>query len=170
MAPEPKEEATRESVTTVALEAALEEEKNRLKRVMADFSNFKKRAAADRDEIIKFSNEAFVMALLPILDNFERAVASAEKIEGSGAVEELIKGIALIKKQLEDSLERLGVKPVVAVGKPFDPHFHEAIMKRASDAPVNQILEEVQKGYTFYNKLIRPSMVIVSGGKDHKES
>lgn len=143
----------------------LEEEKNRYVRLLADFSNYKKRAAAEREEILKFSNEAFVMALLPTLDNFDRALSAAQNhsSEAANGLEELVKGVALIKKQLEDSLERLGVKPIEAMGKPFDPHFHEAIMKRESDAPHDQIIEVVQKGYLFHNKVVRPAMVIVSG-------
>ncbi len=140
------------------LKKELEEQKDRLLRVMADFDNFKKRAAAEREEIICFAGETFIAAILPILDNFDRAFASDHK----QSPDEFLKGMALIRRQLEDTLEKMGVKSIECVGKPFDPFLHHAIMTRESDQPENTVLEETQKGYTLHGKVIRPAMVIVS--------
>jgi len=139
----------------------LKDEKNRYLRLLADFNNFKKKTEGERDEIIKFSNEIFVMGLLPIIDNFERAIAASK----SGS-DDLIKGILLVKKQLEDTLSKLGVEIIESVGKHYDPHKHEAIMKKESeDMAENTVMEEMQKGYMFHGKVIRPSMVVVSTKK-----
>ena len=140
------------------LKKELEEEKNKFLRALADFDNFRKRMAAEREEIIAFANETFITALLPIIDNFERAL----KKENQGSLEELTKGIALIKRQLEDTFEKLGVKVIESVGQPFDPILHHAIMTRESDNPENTVIEEMQKGYTMHGKVIRPAMVIIS--------
>lgn len=141
----------------------LEEQKNQLLRLMADFDNYKKRASQERDEIICFSNEATLLALLPILDNFDRAMDHAEKAEGHSVNEEIIKGFALIKKQLEDVFSKMGLKQIEAAGKIFDPFYHEAVLTRESkDHEEGVIIEEMQKGYSLKDKVIRPSMVIVS--------
>ena len=140
------------------LKKELEEEKNKFLRALADFDNFRKRMAAEREEIIAFANETFITALLPIIDNFERAL----KKENQGSLEELTKGIALIKRQLEDTFEKLGVKVIESVCQPFDPILHHAIMTKESDNPENTVIEEMQKGYTLHGKVIRPAMVIIS--------
>lgn len=142
-------------------ECKLEEQKNQILRLMADFDNFKKRAASERDEIICFSNEVLVLELLPILDNFERALSHAEK-DPASASSEFMKGMALIKRQLQDVLTKVGLSPVEAIGKQFDPYLHEAVLTRESDQEDNIVVEEMQKGYKLKEKVIRPSMVIVS--------
>ena len=142
------------------LEREIEEQKHRFLRTLADFDNYKKRVAAEREEIVNFANEIFILEILPALDGFERALQAAEK---GGEKEDLVKGVALIKKQFEDALARLGVSPIEAVGKHYNPHYHEAIMqKEAKDVEEGTVLEEVAKGFTFHGKTIRPSMVIVS--------
>jgi len=141
----------------------IEELKNQLLRLMADFDNFKKRAAAEKEEIAFFSNEALIIALLPIMDNFERAMDHASSCNKEKVSEEFFKGFALIKKQLEDVLLKIGVCPIDCAGKPFDPNFHEAVITKAVEGLEDgTVAEEMQKGYTFRGKLIRPSMVIVS--------
>lgn len=151
-------------------DAKIEEQKNQLLRLMADFDNFKKRTASEREEIICFSNEALILALLPMLDNFDRAMAHIEQTTGKSFDDETIKGFALIKRQLEDVLARTGLVKIETVGKPFDPNFHEAILtKESKEFLEGQIIEEMQKGYKLKDKVIRPSMVIVSkkgGQKD----
>jgi molecular chaperone GrpE len=132
----------------------LEETRNRLLRSLADFDNYKKRAAIERDQFIQFANQTLVGELLPILDNFGRAMEHAP--------EKAAKGIALIKKQLEDILKRHGVLEIEALGKPYDPNLHEAILQKEHSGPENMIIEEMQKGYTLHGRVIRPSMVIVS--------
>lgn len=139
-----------------------EEQKNQMLRLMADFDNFKKRAALEREDIICFSNEALILALLPILDNFDRAMRHADGCDKKTLDEEIIKGFALIKRQLEDVLTKIGLARVEALGKKFDPNFHEAVLTRESkDHEDGTVIEEMQKGYTLRDKLIRPSMVIV---------
>lgn len=140
----------------------IEDLTNKLLRALADFDNYKKRSNMEREELSKFANEAFILNLLPVIDGFERAMKSFPP----GESEEVIKGIALIKKQFADVLERFGVKPVETLGKAFDPHLAEAIMQKESDQPKHMVIEEMQKGYTLHGRLIRPAMVIVSKGKE----
>lgn len=144
-------------------EKIIEEQKNKLLRALADFDNYKKRIAMERDDLIRFSNEALITSLLPIIDNFERSIDSANKLNSS---EELVKGLALIKRQFEDELSKFGVKKIEAVGQPFDPAYHEAVMqKEDKEKPDGVVLEEMQKGYTLHGKMIRPAMVIVNKNK-----
>jgi molecular chaperone GrpE len=144
------------------LKEQLEETKNRLLRALADFDNYKKRAAIDRDQFVQFANEALITELLPIIDGFNRALAASKK---SKAGEEMTKGIALVKKQLEDILKKHGVVEIEALGKPYDANLHEAILQKEHSGPENMIIEEMQKGYTLHGRVIRPSMVIVSKKK-----
>ncbi|NQU18097.1 MAG: nucleotide exchange factor GrpE [Candidatus Saganbacteria bacterium] len=140
-----------------------QEHQNTLLRTLADFENYKKRVQNEKESLVKFSNQMLICDLLPVLDNFERALVETEK---QGGHEEIIKGLSLIKKQMEDIFTKFGVKKVEALGKPFDPHFHQAVQKVESDKPENQIVEEMQKGYILNGRLIRPAMVIISkGGK-----
>ncbi|MDD4179698.1 MAG: nucleotide exchange factor GrpE [Candidatus Margulisbacteria bacterium] len=137
----------------------LESTKNRLLRALADFDNYKKRSALDREQFVKFANENLITELLPILDGFGRAMEAGKK---GKAGEEMMKGIALIKKQLEDVLTKYGVKEIAAKGRPYDPNLHEAILQKEDKGPEGIILEEMQKGYALHGRVIRPSMVIVS--------
>lgn len=143
----------------------IEENKNKYLRALADLDNFKKRANMEKDDLVRFSNEVLIKEQLPIIDNFGKAIDSMQK---AGVQDEIIKGSALIKKQMEDALKKFGVMEVESLGKPYDPNFHEAIMTKGSDKEEGIILEEMQKGYTLHGRLLRPSMVIVSkktGGK-----
>lgn len=144
-------------------EKLIDEGRNKLLRALADFDNYKKRMALDREEIIKFSNETLITAILPIIDGFERAI---EASENENTNEEVVKGIALVKKQLEDLLEKFGVKEIKALGKIFSGEYHEAIMQKESDSPPGCILEVAQRGYTLHGRVIRPSMVIISKKKE----
>lgn len=144
------------------LKEQLSEQKNMFLRTLADFDNYKKRTAMDKAQFIQFANETLITELLPILDGFSRAMDAAEKIE---AGEEMTKGLALIKKQLEDILKKYGVCEIEALGKPYDPNVHEAILQKEDDGPEGVIIEEAQKGYALHKRVIRPSMVIVSKRK-----
>lgn len=143
---------------------ALEDKQNKLLRALADFDNYKKRSALDREQFVQFANEGLISELLPILDGFGRAMDASKK---SKVGEEMTKGLALIKRQLEDVLKKYGVVEIEALGKPYDPNLHEAILQKEHKGPENVIIEEMQKGYTLHGRVIRPSMVIVSkkGGK-----
>ncbi len=151
-------------------DAKFEEQKNQMLRLMADFDNFKKRAATEREDIICFSNETLILALLPILDNFDRAFVHAEECKGKDISDELLKGFALIKKQLEDILSKIGLSRIDALGKKFDPVYHEAVLtKESPDQPEGMVIEEMQKGYMLKEKVIRPTMAIVSKKGDSRD-
>lgn len=127
-------------------------------RVQADFDNFRRRTIQERDDFMKYGSLRLATNLLPILDNFERAM-SASGSDGA----QLKEGIELIYRQLRDVLEKEGVKPMEAVGKEFDPNFHEAVMQAPSEEhPDNVIIEELQKGYMLADRVIRPAMVKVA--------
>ena len=132
---------------------------DQLLRALADFDNYKKRVAFEKDQFIQFANEAIITELLPVLDGFSRAMESAAR---SKADEEIRKGLALIKKQFEDVLIKHGVKEIAAIGLPYDANLHEAIMQKEDKGPEGIVLEEMQKGFTLNGRVIRPSMVIVS--------
>ncbi len=132
---------------------------DRLMRTAAEFDNFKKRSQREKDEV--YSNAVCITMekLLPVLDNLERAVTvSAEGDEAKGVIE----GVTMIKKQFEDTLAAIGVLPMDAVGKPFDPEKHNAVMTAESDQEENTVLEELMKGYLYKDKVVRHAMVKVS--------
>jgi molecular chaperone GrpE len=156
---EVKKELPLEKSEVELLREQLEEQKNKLLRTLADFDNYKKRVAFEKEQFVQFANESIITELLPIIDGLSRALEAAEKVK---AQEELIKGIALVKKQFEDTLKKHGVAEIEALGKPYDPNLHEAILQKEHEGPEGIILEEMQKGYTLHGRVIRPSMVIVS--------
>lgn len=133
----------------------------RLLRVSADFENFKKRSFREADDLRKYANELLLLELLSVVDNLERAIQSTSN--GNNAVGCVIEGVEMTLKALLKIFERFSVKLIEAVGKPFDPNFHQAMMQEASDLyPENTIVREFQKGYLLYDRLLRPSMVVVS--------
>jgi molecular chaperone GrpE len=133
---------------------------DRLLREAADFDNFKKRAAKDKEEWTKFANEDLIKAILPVIDNLERAVNHAEKIVDTGV---MIEGVRLTIRQILQTLNRFGLAPFESVGKPFDPSVHEAMLVVESDQhQPNHVVEEFQKGYLLNNRLLRPATVSVS--------
>lgn len=154
-----KKELPPEKTEADLLKEQIEENKNKLLRALADFDNYKKRIAIEREQFVQFANETLISELLPIIDGFGRAMDAAEKIK---AGEEMIKGLALIKKQLEDVLKKHGVEEIEALGKPYDANVHEAILQKEHEGPEGVIIEEMQKGYSLHGRVIRPSMVIVS--------
>ncbi|MBN2057585.1 MAG: nucleotide exchange factor GrpE [Candidatus Saganbacteria bacterium] len=157
-----KKELPPDKKETTLLKEQLEETKNKYLRCLADFDNYKKRSAMEREQFVQFANEGIVAELLPVLDGFNRATEAAEKMQ---AGEEMLKGLALVKKQFEDALKKHGVAEIPALGQAYDPNVHEAIMQQEHDGPEGIIIEEAQKGYTLHGRVIRPSMVIVSKKK-----
>ena len=132
----------------------------RLLRLRADFENLRKRIERERDEYHRHATASLVARLLPVLDNFERALAAARQ---SGRADPLLDGLALIQRQLLEELRREGLRPVECLGQPFDPSVHEAVATDAtSRLPVNTVLEELQRGYYFDDRLLRPALVRVS--------
>lgn len=130
---------------------------DRLARMQAEFDNARKRAVKEQQDFRDFASVDVIKSLLPIVDNFERALQS--KSEPA----DFRSGIELIYKQLHDALTKLGVQPIVSKGKPFDPHVHEAIeMVETSDAADHEVVEEWQRGYKYKDRLLRPAMVKVA--------
>ena len=140
-----------------ALEAERDEAIDRWKRAAADFDNYRKRVARERDEMTALANERLVKELLPILDDLERALAAAAEHE-EATVEE---GVRLVHRSLASLLEKNGVKEIDTSGK-FDPHVHEALLSQPSDAEEGAVIDVVQKGYTIGDRVVRPARVIVS--------
>jgi molecular chaperone GrpE len=141
--------------------AERDELKDRLLRLAAETDNYKKRSEREKSEFLKRANERILKDLLPVMDNLERAMEHA--VEESGAEESMIKGLELTSHELWKVLERHGVERVEALGEPFDPEFHEAMMQQEDpDVDENTVIGVLQKGYLFHGRLLRPAMVIVS--------
>jgi molecular chaperone GrpE len=131
-------------------------------RVVADLDNYKKRAARERTEAIKYANEGLIEKLLPIVDNFEAALTAASAPQG-GSADSLRTGIQMIFNQMKSFLGEAGVEEIDAMGKQFDPNLHEAVSQQATpDAPEGQVLQQMRKGYRYRERLIRPAMVVVA--------
>lgn len=139
---------------------------NKLLRLQAEFENFKKRSDKNKQQFLKFANEGLIYELISILDNFERAFDSANKMSD---FKSLHQGVEMILKQLHKLLEQNGVKKIECIGRAFDPAYQEAIAHIETDKyPENTVVEETQKGYLLEDRLIRPAMVKVSK-KPHKK-
>ena len=134
------------------------EQDDRLLRLAADFENFKKRAARERQEYVQLANERLIGELIPILDDLERALAAAEQHEEA----QLEEGVRLVHRSLAALLERHGIAPIETDGK-FDPHVHEALLSQpAEEAESGDVLNVVQKGYKLGDRVVRPARVIVA--------
>ena len=133
-----------------------------LRRRQAEFENFRRRMDRERAEWAQAAGMDTVRGLLPILDDFERALKAARAADAAGE-NELIKGIELIYKRLLETLTRQGLEPIETAGQKFDPHVHEAVQRvEQEDAEDGAILDEYQRGYNFKGKLLRPAMVKVA--------
>jgi molecular chaperone GrpE len=132
---------------------------DRLQRVTAELENYRKRVQREREQWRRYALEGFLRDLLPTVDNLERAIRAARE---SQDLEGLLTGLELIDHVLQDTLGRYGVKPVQAVGRPFDPFDHEAVEMVAGEGePPGTVLAELQRGYRFYEHLLRPARVRV---------
>ena len=141
-------------------EKEAKENYERLLRTAADFENYKKRAAREKEDWTKFANEDLIRAILPFIDNLERAVNHAQKVVDTGV---LIEGVRLTLQQLLQALNKFGLSSFESVGKPFDPAIHEAMLVVETDKhEPNQVVEEFQKGYLLNDRLLRPATVSVS--------
>lgn len=145
------------------LEAKELEAKNSYERYLrqaAELDNFKKRTARERDEAIRFANEALIKDLLPVVDNLERAVAHAS---GGGNGKPLVEGVEMVLKGLLDVLMKHGVVQITALGQLFDPSKHEAMAQVESDThEPNSVVDELHKGYMLRDRLLRPALVSVA--------
>jgi molecular chaperone GrpE len=141
-------------------EKEFKEHHDRLLRLAADFENYKKRAAREKEDWTKFANEDLIRAILPFIDNLERAVNHAQKAKDTGV---LIEGVRLTIQQLLQTLSKFGLSSFESVGNPFDPTKHEAMLVvETSQHEPNQVVEEFQKGYLLNDRLLRPATVSVS--------
>jgi molecular chaperone GrpE len=155
---------------TAALENEVNEYKDKLLRKAAEFENYKRRTENDQLNLFKYAAEGFILRLLPVIDDFER---SLQHIDTSKDIEAVKQGIHLVYEKFKKLLDEQGVTKIEAIGKPFDVHYHEAIMQRTDD--VNEphtVLDEIESGYMYKDRVIRHSKVIVSddeSGKNKEE-
>jgi molecular chaperone GrpE len=135
-------------------------------RARAEFANYKKRVEAEREEVRRASNEALLLKLLPVVDDFERAF---QKIPQEAADSPWVSGINMILRKLQAILESQGVAPIQAAGRPFDPQQHEAVlMEETAEHPDGTVVAELQRGYLLGERVLRPAQVKVATNK-HKE-
>lgn len=127
-------------------------------RTRAEFENYQKRARTDREQERKYAYTPLVRDLLPVLDNLERALAAAK------ADDPLAQGVAMVQSQFLDLLKRNNIVRIEAVGKPFDPNEHQAVLQQPSaDQPPNTVLQVLEQGFMIHDRVLRPAKVIVSG-------
>jgi molecular chaperone GrpE len=139
------------------LRAALKSAEDRLLRLRADFDNYRKRSEREREELLRYALAEPLRALLPVVDNLERAMVA------QGGLEDLRRGVEMIARQLGETLRRLGLAEVATVGEHFDPRMHEAVMSEESDAvSAPTVVAELQRGYWLHDRLLRPAMVRVA--------
>src|SRR5579872_820817 len=130
---------------------------DRLSRAQAEFENARRRASKEQQEFREYATSDAIKSLLPVVDSLERAL----HVKSDGA--ELRNGVELIYKQLQTALSKLSVNPIVSKGEPFNPHLHEAVeMVETTDVPDHEVIEELQRGYRFKDRLLRPAMVKVA--------
>lgn len=136
----------------------------RLLRVTADLENFKKRAAREKQDAIKYATESLIQKLIPVLDNFDMALLAVQSTAAeAGSNQSLQAGIAMIHQQLKSALVEAGLEEVDAAGKPFDPTWHEAVSEReTAEVPEGHVAQQLRKGYKLRDRLLRPATVIVA--------
>lgn len=150
----------------VARAAEAEKTRELMLRVAADFENYKKRAARERQEATMFANQELVLKLLPIMDNFELAVAHAGNTgdtAGAELVRSFAEGMRMILQQLRSVLAAFGVEEIDASGSMFDPNIHDAVAQEAStEVPEGSVLRQIRKGYKLHGRVLRPAAVVVA--------
>jgi molecular chaperone GrpE len=147
-----------------ALEAERDERLDDLKRLAADFENYRKRVARDQESLVARAHERLVKELLPVLDDLERALAAAEEHEEA----KLEEGVRLVHRELASALAREGLAEIETNGH-FDPHVHEALLSQPSDENEGSVLEVVQKGYRLGDHVLRPARVVVAAAKQEDD-
>jgi len=154
---------TDEQLEALTERAAKSDERwEKLLRTTADFENFKKRAAREKQEAIKFANESLLQKLTTVLDNFDMALAATQN-EQSQAVQSLQTGVNMIYQQLKNVLLEAGLEEIDAAGKVFDPNLHEAVSQQETkDVPEGQVVQQLRKGYKLRDRLLRPASVVVA--------
>lgn len=149
--------------TEEAIEEKAREINEKYLRLYADFENYKKKVQKDKEELIKYSNESIIYELLPVIDSLEMALVHAEKGDDFRS---LAQGVENTLRELKRTLEKFGLTVIEAQGKPFDPSYHHAMSQvERQDVENNIVIEEFRKGYIYKEKVLRPSLVIVSKNK-----
>ena len=144
------------------LQADLDRFRDLAMRTQADFENYKKRCAREKEEATKYANTSLLEKLVSIVDHFELGLEAAR---GESEKSPIYSGMSLVLKQLQDLLAENGLQPIEAVGKKFDPNLHEAIAHEPSDeVPEGIVIRQTRRGYRFKDRLLRPSAVVVSSG------
>ena len=142
-----------------------EADREQLLRVSAEFENYKKRAQRHMEDFKKYANEALLKELLTVVDNLERAISSSGAVASKSPDACIVEGVEMTLKEIMRVFEKFHVTPIDALGKPFDPSIHEAVMQEETDAfPSNTVCNVLQKGYMIHDRLLRPAMVSVSCG------
>ena len=142
-----------------AMQAKIDELEDRVKRQMAEFENFRKRTDKEKTMMFETGAKSVIEKILPVVDNFERGLATVPEDDENAA---FANGMKMIYKQMMDELDKLGVKPIEAVGQEFDPNFHNAVMQVESEEYESGIVaQELQKGYMYHDTVVRHSMVAV---------
>ena len=159
-----EEQVQQEETGQVEEQQQPEPQDDRLLRLAADFENYKKRAARERQEYVALANERLIAELIPILDDLERALAAAEEHQEA----QLEEGVRLVHRSLAGLLERHGVKPIETEGQ-FDPHVHEALLSQPSEADEGSVIDVVQKGYKLGERVVRPARVVVAAPKEEAQ-
>jgi len=143
------------------LQSDLERFRDLALRSQADFDNFRKRSAREKEDAVKYANASLLERLIPIIDNFELGLAAAGSAENSP----ILAGMSMVAKQLNDLLAEFGVAPIDAAGQTFDPNLHEAIAQAHDPTvPEGKVIRQVRKGFKLKDRLLRPANVIVSKG------
>ena len=155
-------EEKQEQLNLEELHNKLQEYENTLKRLQAEFENFQKRTDKEKDELLKYASHKLIIKLITIKENFERA------LQNSNDNQELLNGLQLIKKEFDKILDDEGLKYIEVADKKYDPFVHEVIEKINSDEDEGKIIEEIQKGYYYKDKIIRNPKVKISGGKQNE--
>ncbi|MGQ9576447.1 MAG: nucleotide exchange factor GrpE [Thermoguttaceae bacterium] len=146
------------------LQEELQAARDRELRARAELDNYRKRAAREIAEQLRYAQLPLIRDVLPVLDNVKRAVDAARKTHDAAG---LLEGIELVARQLQGALERHHCTPIQALHAPFDPNLHEAVLQQPSEQfPPNTVLEEVRAGYRLHDRVVRPSQVIVSTAAD----
>jgi molecular chaperone GrpE len=136
---------------------------DRLARLQAEFDNARKRAVREQQDFREFAAADVIKNFLPILDSFERALKAGGDSNSNSNSNDFRNGIELIYRQFQDALQKIGVQPIVSVGQPFDPRVHEAVeMVDTTEVPDHHVLDELQRGYKYKERLLRPAMVRVA--------
>lgn len=141
--------------------AELEGMRERLLLSAADFENAKRRLAKEREEFAKFSQENLLRDLIPVLDNFERAISHGAQVKLEGPAKSVVMGIEMVLKQMNEILKGQGLKRLTTVGQLFDPHQHEAVAHIQGEGRDNEIIEETEPGYALHDRLLRAAKVKV---------